>query len=111
MSKKSSTTPNAISIEPKPKPVSAKQPTKVKPAKPVQPQEKPDASTRTGSKIDAVVTMLRAKHGVSITQLATATGWQAHSIRGAISGHLKKKLGLNVLSEKIDGTRRYRIAK
>jgi len=63
------------------------------------------------SKIDTVITMLRAKGGASIDQLIKATGWQAHSLRGAISGHLKKKLGLNVLSDKIDGTRLYRIAK
>lgn len=111
MSKKSSTTPNTTSIEPKSKPVSARQPTKVKPAKSLQPQTKPEPSARTGSKIDAVVTMLRAKQGASITQLVTATGWQQHSVRGAISGMLKKKLGLNVVSEKVDGTRLYRIAK
>ena len=63
------------------------------------------------SKIDTVITMLRAKGGTSIDQVIKATGWQAHSVRGAISGHLKKKLRLKVLSEKIDGTRLYRIAK
>ena len=55
--------------------------------------------------------MLRARSGASIEQLSKATGWQSHSVRGAISGQLKKKLGLNVLSEKLDGTRLYRIAK
>lgn len=72
------------------------------------------SSTRSptpSSKIDTVITLLRAKGGASIEQVIKATGWQAHSVRGAISGHLKKKLGLNVLSEKIDGTRLYRIAK
>lgn len=68
-------------------------------------------SLASASKIDTVITMLRAKGGASIDQVIKATGWQAHSVRGAISGHLKKKLGLNVLSEKIDGTRLYRIAK
>jgi hypothetical protein len=63
------------------------------------------------SKIDTVITMLRAKGGASIDQVIKATGWQAHSVRGAISGHLKKKLGLNVLSEKNDGIRLYRISK
>jgi hypothetical protein len=43
--------------------------------------------------------------------MQSATGWQAHSVRGAISGALKKKLGLEVTSEKIDGRGRvYRIA-
>lgn len=64
-----------------------------------------------GSKIDTVVTMLCAKHGASIEQLSTATGWQSHSVRGAISGAIKKKLGLNVISERINGALIYRIAK
>lgn len=68
-------------------------------------------SPASTSKIDTVINLLRAKGGASIDQVIKATGWQAHSVRGAISGHLKKKLGLNVLSEKIDGTRLYRIAK
>jgi hypothetical protein len=41
--------------------------------------------------------------GVSIAEIVEATGWQAHSARGLISGGLKKKLGLPVTSEKIDG--------
>ena len=40
----------------------------------------------------------------------SATGWQAHSVRGAISGAIKKRLGLKVTSEKSDGVRTYRIA-
>jgi hypothetical protein len=47
----------------------------------------------------------------SLAEIADATGWQHHSIRGAISGHLKKKLNLDVASTKdADGVRRYRIA-
>jgi hypothetical protein len=41
--------------------------------------------------------------------MMAATGWQAHSVRGAISGSIKKALGLAVVSEKIDGARTYRI--
>lgn len=49
--------------------------------------------------------------GASLVEVAAATGWQHHSIRGAISGHIKKKLGLKVASAKDDeGVRRYRIA-
>ena len=77
-------------------------------AKPTTPK---DADIKPESKIDTVVAMLRARSGASIEQLSKATGWQSHSVRGAISGQLKKKLGLNVLSEKLDGTRLYRIAK
>ncbi len=47
-----------------------------------------------------------------MAELMTATGWQAHSIRGVISGVLKKRLSLNVVLESsTDGTRRYRILK
>lgn len=77
-------------------------------AKPIAPK---DADIKPESKIDTVIAMLRARSGASIEQLTKATGWQGHSVRGAISGQLKKKLGLNVLSEKLDGTRLYRIAK
>jgi hypothetical protein len=47
---------------------------------------------------------------MSLPDLMKATGWQAHSIRGFISGTLKKRLGLNVISDTADGLRRYRIA-
>ena len=63
------------------------------------------------SKIDTVITLLRARGGASIEEMMAATGWQAHSVRGAISGQVRKKLGLEVASDKIDGIRRYRIAK
>ena len=45
------------------------------------------------SKISDMIELMRAKRGASIAQLANATGWQHHSVRGAISGMLKKKLG------------------
>ena len=44
-----------------------------------------------------------------IDEMTSATGWQRHSVRGAISGALKKKAGLTILSEKTDGGRVYRI--
>jgi hypothetical protein len=72
------------------------------------------ADGKTGepaSKIDTVIAMLRTKDGASIDEVARITGWQAHSVRGAISGQLRRKQGLNVLSEKVDGVRRYRIAR
>lgn len=54
--------------------------------------------------------MLRASDGATIDEIVTATGWQAHSVRGAISGTLKKRLGLTVASEKQGGRGRvYRI--
>jgi predicted transcriptional regulator len=47
--------------------------------------------------------MLRREGGATIDEMAEATEWQAHSIRGALSGILKKKLGLDVSSEKVAG--------
>ncbi len=60
------------------------------------------------SKLDRMITLLRQKKGASLEDLCSATGWQAHSVRGAIAGALKKK-GHEITSEKIDGVRRYRI--
>ncbi len=56
-----------------------------------------------------VIAMLRSSKGATIEELSKATGWQAHSVRGAISGAIKKKLALTVTSVKTDGVRTYRI--
>ena len=64
---------------------------------------------RANSKIAKVVDLLRKPHGASIKTIMDATGWQAHSVRGAISGAIKKKLALNVSSEKRGDERIYRI--
>jgi Protein of unknown function (DUF3489) len=62
------------------------------------------------TKLDLLVGALRSRKGATIDDLMTLTGWQAHSVRGAISGALKKKLGLKVLSEAVEGkSRTYRI--
>ena len=69
-------------------------------------------SVRRDSKLTSVIAMLRSEHGATLDQMMKATGWQRHSVRGAISGGIKKKQGLNVVSAKKDGEeRRYRIAK
>lgn len=62
------------------------------------------------SKVDAIVIALRTPKGASITALMKITGWQQHSVRGALAGALKKKRGLNITSTKTDGERIYRIA-
>ena len=55
--------------------------------------------------------MLRSKEGATIAQIVAATGWQPHTVRGAFAGALKKRLGLTIASEKVDGRGRvYRIA-
>ncbi len=68
------------------------------------------AAVRPGTKQALLIDLLKRKKGATIEEIVEATGWQAHSVRGAISGTLKKKLGLMVTSEKPDdGARRYRI--
>ena len=61
------------------------------------------------SKLDTLVALLRQPAGATIDELATATTWQKHSVRGALAGTLKKK-GHTISSEVADGVRRYRIA-
>ena len=66
---------------------------------------------RSGTKQEALIAMLRAEGGATIEEIAAATKWAPHTIRGALSGALKKKLGLTITSEKVDGRgRAYRIA-
>ena len=65
---------------------------------------------REGTKQATLIAMLRRKQGATIAQIAEATGWRRHTIRGVIAGALKKKLGLTVTSEKVKGGERtYRI--
>jgi hypothetical protein len=54
--------------------------------------------------------MLRTPEGATIDEIVAATGWQPHTVRGAFAGALKKKLGLEVSSEKVEGRGRvYRL--
>jgi len=66
---------------------------------------------RAESKQSQLITMLRQPNGATIAEIAKALSWLPHTVRGAIAGALKKKLGLNVQSEKVDDRGRvYRIA-
>ena len=67
------------------------------------------ATRQTKGKLAAVVSMLQRPKGATTEAMMSATGWQAHSVRGAIAGAIKKKLGHTVVSEKVDGARTYRI--
>ena len=71
------------------------------------------AAEATGpkGKLGALVALLLRPEGASLEAMQAATGWQAHSVRGALSGTIKKKLGLEVASEKTDAGRVYRIQK
>ena len=92
----------AIGIEP----VAAKTtsaPRKAKPDPALTPQS-PDApravAVRAGTKQAQIIALLQRPEGASIAEIVAATGWQAHSARGMISGALKKKLGLAITSRK-----------
>ena len=66
--------------------------------------------TRENSKQATVIQMLQRPEGATISQICAATGWQAHTVRGTFAGAFKKKLGLNLASEKPEGGERiYRI--
>lgn len=66
--------------------------------------------TRQHTKQAAVIGMLRRPEGATIAQICASTGWLTHTVRGTLSGTLRKKLGLTVISEKdSDGARTYRI--
>ena len=66
---------------------------------------------RDGTKEAMLIDMLRRPEGATIAQIIAATGWQAHTVRGAFAGALKRKRGLTVTSEKPDGGERvYRTA-
>ena len=82
-----------------------------------KPRRRPQAEGRAAlslplpprrTKLEQIVALLCRPEGASLAELAAATGWQAHSVRGALAGSLKKK-GHVILSEKVDGERRYRI--
>lgn len=63
------------------------------------------------TKAETILGLLRRPKGASIPEMADATGWQSHSVRGFLSGELKKKRGLSILSDRVDGVLRYRLAK
>lgn len=66
------------------------------------------ATLKPASKLDTLEKMLGHKNGASIAEMTKATGWQQHSVRGAMAGALKKR-GHTITSEKTDKVRRYKI--
>lgn len=65
------------------------------------------AAPRSPSRLDQLEQLLTREGGASIADMIESTGWQQHSVRGALAGALKKR-GLNIASDKVDGLRRYR---
>lgn len=65
-------------------------------------------AAQTPTKLELLLTKVGQDAGATLEELMTVTGWQAHSVRGAMAGALKKK-GFVIVSEKIDGARRYRV--
>ena len=99
--------PKKAKRAPKPKPAKA---AKTKPAKVGRKTAGKAAVARDGSKKATVLGLLQRKGGATLSQIMKATGWQAHSVRGFISGALGKKMGLSVDSvRREDGERVYSI--
>lgn len=69
----------------------------------------PKTLTRPNTKHARIIAMLRAPAGATVAVLMTATDWQQHSVRGFFAGVVRKKLGLNLVSEQNDKGRVYRI--
>ena len=67
------------------------------------------AAGRAESKQARLITMLRASSGATVAAMMMATEWQQHSIRGFLAGVIRRKLGLNLVSEESDDGRVYRI--
>ena len=77
----------------------------VKKAKPA-PAQTPEVTTTKQSQL---ITLLRSAAGASMEQMMALTGWQSHTVRGMLSGSLRKRLGLDVQCQRVDGVHLYRI--
>ena len=76
----------------------------------LQKLETTSPTIRSGTKLAAIIDAMRNPDGATIVQMMAGTGWQAHTVRGAISGMVRKRLGLNVSLVRNDsGERAYRV--
>ena len=73
-------------------------------------QPKAAISTRSESKQAQVIALLRSETGTTVAQIAKAMAWKTHTVRGLLSGLLRKKQKLPIVSERVNGERVYRIA-
>jgi hypothetical protein len=69
----------------------------------------PIASPEGSSKQAQLIALLLSAAGASMTDMMALTGWQSHTVRGMLSGALRKRLGLNVQCQRVDGVHQYRI--
>jgi hypothetical protein len=69
----------------------------------------PESAVRADTKHARIIAMLRAPAGATIAAIMASTEWQQHSVRGFLAGVVRKKLGLNLVSEQTDKGRIYRI--
>lgn len=76
---------------------------------PLRAQKRSAPPAKAATKLDALVAALRRPKGASISELMATTGWQAHSVRGAIAGALKKGRGLSISSCKTGEQRIYKL--
>jgi hypothetical protein len=105
-SQKASVGPKRAHVAPG-KPKSAK---KAKTSKKAAKGAKSAGAARDGSKASKVLDLLKRPEGATLAELMKTTGWQAHSLRGFLSGTVGKKMGLTVASAKLeDGERTYSV--
>jgi hypothetical protein len=107
MMKKHATNPSAIKAQGPPRSVVSKHPK----ARALE-NAKADTSraAKSSTKMQTCLDLLGRKTGVALSELMTATSWQAHSVRGFLSGTVKKKLGHSIITSRDnDGGCRYRI--
>ena len=80
------------------------------PTRRARPSKPPTPPARSGSKQAQIIALMQRPAGATLAEMQKATGWQPHTVRGAIAGAIKKKLGHPVASVKEDRGRVYRIA-